>query len=123
MLAPTRRLGGDELRSYPPYGLSEMTGLAAGKQVADAASAQAFVLGVAANVGAIMPAALAFWRTGGRHADRFVGLAHFDGLRLRSDEHELEVVAQAGQHVILGLGRLDHQLRLQRRADGARGAQ
>src|SRR3569832_108497 len=68
-------------------------------QIGDATAAQARVTGVSVDVFAVMPAALAIFRRA-RRDEHAVGLG-CDDARLRSEQHEAQVVAQGCQ---LGLG-------------------
>src|SRR5439155_11952109 len=66
------------------------------EQIAEAAPAQRGVLGVRADVRAVMPAAFALQVCRGDHVDAFLGLAvNLDYVRRRRDQHELQVVAEA----------------------------
>nr|GEU28492.1 hypothetical protein [Tanacetum cinerariifolium] len=96
----------------------------AANSVAVAAAAQGRMVGVGAHVGAVVPAALALLSRRCRHGHHFVRFVrHLGHLRGRRDEDEFEVVVQAGEQLVLVARRLDRQLRLQRRTDGARRAQ
>mmetsp|Transcript_70457 Transcript_70457/g.166067 ORF Transcript_70457/g.166067 Transcript_70457/m.166067 type:complete len:326 (+) Transcript_70457:628-1605(+) len=76
--------------------------------------------GHASHVGPVVPAALAFGMGAGR--DDHAELRRRHQLHRRGDEDEAQVLAQAGEQGLVLLVDLQHQLCLQRRADGAGGA-
>src|SRR5258708_2470852 len=86
-------------------------------QVALAAAAQTF----GAHIGAVVPAALAFWMLTRRDCRR--RLLRRQNTGGRGDERVLELVAQARERVVVGTVGAELHLGLQRRADLARGAQ
>src|SRR5690606_10100494 len=88
------------------------------EQVGDAAAADLGMVGIAADVQAPMPAALAFLVRGWRDLDAQLALAGMHA-GARDDQDEAQVVAQAGQQIVVGAGRVQVHLGLQRRADRA----
>src|SRR3989338_4364003 len=89
VLRPSQRL------SIPPR-------LAAAEQVAHATAANSRMVGIAAHVFAVMPAALAFVVQTGGDIDVLLGLCRHTMHRgARGDEHEAQVIAQARQYLVI----------------------
>jgi hypothetical protein len=80
--------------------LREGTGFALAIQVVDTAAAEAGVLGVGADVGAHVPAALALG-VRQRAAHRNSSLASRMTVRLRADEDKAQVVAERSEQFVL----------------------
>lgn len=95
--------------------LSEFAYFAAAEQVGHATTAQPRMIGMRADVSAIIPATLTFLM--GRCSDdnRFFRLCRdFGDGRLRRDHHESQIVADAVQYRKFFTARLDLDFRLQR---------
>src|SRR5215470_6528957 len=91
--------------------------LARSEQVRDAAPAKGWVLGIPANVGAIVPAALALRMRRTRNRELEAVRVPVLDLRARSDQHEAQVMAQARERIEVRLAGADDDVGLQRRAD------
>src|SRR3989338_2492771 len=88
-LSPSQRL------SIPPR-------LAAAEQVAHAAAANSRMVGIAAHIFAVMPAALAFVVQAGGNIEVLFGFRRHTMHRgARGDEYETQVIAEARQHVVI----------------------
>src|SRR5574340_488741 len=107
----------------PSQRLSIAPLLTAAEQVAHATAADGRMIGIAADVGAVMPAALAFVVQARGDVDVLPGFRrHAMHRGARGDEHETQVIAEARQHIIIIARHIHIDLGRQCRADQPGGA-
>src|SRR6476660_2957314 len=98
---------GGALRRHPYWqaGLSVAPNFARSVQIAHATAANAWIARIGADITPVVPAALAFLGVRWGHLHAFLAGGRFADRGLGSDQHELQVVVQAGQQRMAVAGR------------------